>query len=174
MSGRACSESRRRVSRRRARARGRPRPGDRRDGPRQGEWPAAGRHHRADDDALRQSVPLLQDDHRRAGRLPALGVTPEGRLRRRDQELLAGAKDGPPYVPSLQHVGDAPGSASVRKDFALKRGAWRAGGSSIARPAGRSLRNSITSSSEDNPHLKDYPGYGTTPLPEAVRHRRER
>ncbi len=52
------AQTRRRVSRRRARARGRPRPRDRRDGPRQGQRPATGRHHRADDDALRQSVPL--------------------------------------------------------------------------------------------------------------------
>ncbi len=78
-----------------------------------------------------------------------------------DQELLAVAKEGPPYVPSLQHVGDAPGSASVRKDFALRRGAWARGrviDRSTGRPVPAELNYFIL---EDNPHVKDYPGYGT-------------
>ena len=71
------------------------------------------------------------------------------------------AKEGPPYVPSLQHVGDAPGPASVRKDFALKRGAWARGrviDRSTGKPVPAELNYFIL---EDNPHLKDYPGYGT-------------
>ncbi len=49
---------------RRARARGRSRARDRRDGPRPGQRPATGRHHRADQDAPRQSAPLrFRDDH---------------------------------------------------------------------------------------------------------------
>jgi hypothetical protein len=54
----------------------------------------------------------------------------------KDQELLACAKEGPPYVGSLQRVGDVPGLASVRKDFALRRGAW-ARGRVIDRSTGR-------------------------------------
>ncbi len=77
------------------------------------------------------------------------------------QELLAGAKEGPPYVPSLQQVGDTPGPASVRKDFALSRGAWARGrviDRSTGRPVPAELNYFIL---EDNPHVKDYPGYGT-------------
>jgi hypothetical protein len=78
----------------------------------------------------------------------------------RDQDLLAHAKEGPPYVGSLQHVGDAPGPASVRKDFALRRGAW-ARGRVIDRSTGRAVPAEIDYFIlEDNPHLKDYPEYG--------------
>jgi hypothetical protein len=76
-------------------------------------------------------------------------------------ELLAAAKEGPPYVPSLQHLDDAPGPASVRKDFALRRGTWARGrviDRSTGRPVPAELNYFIL---EDNPHLKDYPGYGT-------------
>ena len=90
------------------------------------------------------------------------------------QELLAVAKEGPPYVPSLQHVADAPGSASVRKDFALSRGAWARGrviDRSTGRPVFAELNYFIL---ENNPHLKDYPGYGTLRFLRPFYHRRER
>ncbi len=77
-----------------------------------------------------------------------------------DQDLLACAKEGPPYVGSLQHVGEAPGPASVRKDFALRRGAWAHGrviDRSTGRPVPAELDYFIL---EDNPHVKDYPEYG--------------
>ena len=54
-----------------------------------------------------------------------------------------------------------PGPASVRKDFALKRGAWARGrviDRSTGKPVPAELNYFIL---EDNPHLKDYPGYGT-------------
>jgi hypothetical protein len=77
------------------------------------------------------------------------------------QELLAVAKEGPPYVPSLEHLDDAPGPASVRKDFALSRGAWARGrviDRSTGRPVFAELNYFIL---KDNPHLKDYPAYGS-------------
>ncbi len=90
------------------------------------------------------------------------------------QEILAVAKEGPPYVPSLQHVDDAPGPASVRKDFALSRGTWARGrviDRSTGRPVPAELNYFIL---EDNPHLKDYPGYGTLRFIETAPYRRER
>jgi hypothetical protein len=78
----------------------------------------------------------------------------------REQELLASADAGPPYVPSLQHVGEAPGPASVRKDFALRRGAW-ARGRVIDRSTGRAVPAKLGYYIlEDNPHVNDYPEYG--------------
>ncbi len=77
------------------------------------------------------------------------------------QDLLAVASEGPPYVPSLQHLEDAPGSASVRKDFALSRGAWARGrviDRSTSTPVFAELNYFILA---NNPHLKDYQGYGT-------------
>jgi hypothetical protein len=77
------------------------------------------------------------------------------------QDLLAVASEGPPYVPSLQHLEDAPGSASVRKDFALSRGAWARGrviDRSTGTPVFAELNYFILA---NNPHLKDYQGYGT-------------
>ncbi len=76
----------------------------------------------------------------------------------KDQELLAVAKEGPPYVPSLQHVGDAPGPASVRKDFALRRGTSARGrviDRSTGRPVSAELNYFIL---EDNPHAEGLPG----------------
>jgi len=78
----------------------------------------------------------------------------------KDQELLACAKEGPPCVGSLQHVDDVPGPASVRKDFALRRGAW-ARGRVIDRSTGRPVLVELNYFMlEDNPHVKDYPAYG--------------
>jgi RNA polymerase sigma factor (sigma-70 family) len=77
------------------------------------------------------------------------------------QEILAVAKEGPPYVPSLQDLDDAPGPASLRKDFTLSRGTWARGrviDRSTGRPVFAELNYFIF---VDNPHLKDYPGYGT-------------
>ena len=72
-----------------------------------------------------------------------------------------GAKDGPPYVPSVQQVGDGRGPGPIRRDFALKRGVWARGrvtDKSTGKPVRASLDYFIL---EDNPHLKDYPRYGT-------------
>jgi RNA polymerase sigma factor (sigma-70 family) len=77
-----------------------------------------------------------------------------------DQELLAGAKEGPPYVGALQHVRDVPGPASVRKDFALRCGTW-ARGRVIDRSTGKPVPAELNYFMlEDNPHVKDYPAYG--------------
>ena len=48
------------------------------------------------------------------------------------QDVLAAVKEGPAYLPSVQHVGGERGPGPIRRDFALKRGAWRAGGSPIS------------------------------------------
>ena len=79
-----------------------------------------------------------------------------------DHELVASAEEGPPYVGSYQHVDGVPGLASVRKDFALRRGTWARGrviDRSTGKPVPARLEYFIL---EDNPHVKDYPGYGPT------------
>jgi hypothetical protein len=87
----------------------------------------------------------------------------------RDQELVAVAKEGPPYVQSLQHVGKASGPASVRKDFALRRGAWARGrvfDRSTGKPVPAELDYFML---EDNPYVKNYPGYTTLRLSRPLR-----
>ena len=79
----------------------------------------------------------------------------------RGQEILAALKDGPPYVPSVQGVGDAPEPGAIRKNFTLKRGVWARGrvtDKSTGKPVLVSLDYYFFG---DNPHLNDYPGYGT-------------
>jgi RNA polymerase sigma factor (sigma-70 family) len=79
-----------------------------------------------------------------------------------EQDVLAAPKDGPPFVPTVQHVGGGRGPGPIRMDFALKRGAWARGrviDQSTGKPLpGAGLAYFIL---EDNPHLKDYPQYGT-------------
>ena len=83
--------------------------------------------------------------------------TPSARLR----NSWSARRTGRPTYHRSQHVGETPGSASVRKDFALKRGAW-AGGRVIDRATGRAVFGELNYFIlRDNPHLKDYPGYGT-------------
>jgi hypothetical protein len=80
------------------------------------------------------------------------------------QELLAAVKEGPPYVPSVQGVGDARDPGPIRKDFVLKRGAWARGrvfDKSTGKPV---LANLDYFFFDDNPHLKDYPVYGTVSI----------
>jgi RNA polymerase sigma factor (sigma-70 family) len=77
------------------------------------------------------------------------------------QDVLATLKEGPPYVPSVQHVGDGREPGPIRKDFALKRGVLARGrvtDKSTGKPIMANLDYFILA---DNPHLKDYPGYGT-------------
>ena len=79
-----------------------------------------------------------------------------------EQNVLAAPKDGPPYVPTVQHVGGGHGPGAIRVHFALERGAWPRGrviDKSTGKPLpGAGLAYYIP---EDNPHLKDYPQYGT-------------
>jgi hypothetical protein len=78
-----------------------------------------------------------------------------------EQDLRAGAKDGPPYAPSVQHLGDTRALGPIHKDFGLKRGAWARGRVTdlfTGKPVPAYLAYYIL---EDNPHLKDYPEYGT-------------
>ena len=76
-----------------------------------------------------------------------------------DQELLASLKDGPPYLAAVQEVGE--GRGTITRDFRLKRGAW-ATGRVIDRATGKAVRAQFDYFIlEDNPHLKDYPKYGT-------------
>ena len=96
---------------------------------------------------LRQSVPLPQDDHRRTGRLPALGVTPEGRLRRGPGAPGHARRRGRPTSGRSSTSATYPGRPRSARTSPCGAAPGRAGGSSIARPAGRSLRNSITSCS---------------------------
>ena len=77
------------------------------------------------------------------------------------QDVLAAVKDGPAYLPSVQHVEVERGPGPVRRDFALKRGAWARGrvtDQSTGKPIRVGLGYHILA---DNPHLKDYPSYGT-------------
>ncbi len=91
------------------------------------------------------------------GRYRLAGVP---RISSRDQQVvLATVKDGPPYLPSAQHVGDGRESGPIRKDFALKRGVLARGrvtDQSTGKPIRATLSYYIL---QDNPHLKDYPGY---------------
>ncbi len=79
-----------------------------------------------------------------------------------EQDVLAAPKDGPPYVPEVQHVGGGHGPGPIRIDFALKRGAW-ARGRVIDKSTGKPVAWAWVSYYilEDNPHLKDYLQYGT-------------
>jgi len=79
-----------------------------------------------------------------------------------EQDVLAAAKDGPPYVPTVRDVGGGHGPGPIRMDFALKRGAW-ARGRVIDKSTGKPLAWAGLAYYilEDNPHLKDYPQYGT-------------
>jgi beta-lactamase regulating signal transducer with metallopeptidase domain len=75
------------------------------------------------------------------------------------QELLAAVKDGPAYLQSVQRLGEALGP--ITKDFELKRGVWARGrvtDKSTGKPIKARFDYFIL---EDNPHLKDYPRYGT-------------
>jgi hypothetical protein len=77
------------------------------------------------------------------------------------QEVLAAVKEGPPYVPSVQHVGNGRELGPIRTDIALKRGTWARGrvtDKSTGKPVLVSLDYYYF---KDNPHAKDYPGYGT-------------
>jgi|GEM_PF-3416297 len=77
------------------------------------------------------------------------------------QDVLASVKGGPPYLPSIQGVGDIRGAGPVTKDFALKRGVW-ARGRITDKTTGKPVRASIDYFIlEDNPHLKDFSRYGT-------------
>ena len=78
-----------------------------------------------------------------------------------EQDLLATLNDGPPYLPVVQHVGDGRGPGPIRKDFELKRGVWPRGrvtDKATGKPVRANFDYFIL---PDNPHLKDYPGYGT-------------
>ena len=75
------------------------------------------------------------------------------------QNVLATVKDGLPYLPSIQHLGDGRGPGPIRKDFALQRGVLvrgRVTDQSTGKPIRATLSYYIL---QDNPHLKDYPGY---------------
>ncbi len=75
------------------------------------------------------------------------------------QDVLAVVKDGPAYLASVQHVGDAREPGPVRKDFALKRGAW-AHGRVTDQPTGKPVRVGLGYHVlADNPHRNDYPSY---------------
>jgi BlaR1 peptidase M56 len=77
------------------------------------------------------------------------------------QDVLAAVKDGPAYLPSVQHVGERRGPDPIRKDFALKRGTWASGrvtDLSTGKPVRVGLGYHVLA---ENPHRKDYPSYGT-------------
>ncbi len=76
-----------------------------------------------------------------------------------DQQLLASLKDGPPYLPAVQPVGE--GHGTITKDFQLKRGAWATGrviDKATGKPVQAQMEYYIL---EGNPHLEEYPTYGT-------------
>jgi BlaR1 peptidase M56/Carboxypeptidase regulatory-like domain len=94
------------------------------------------------------------------GRYRLLGLPPRT-IFGDGQVVLAAVKDGPAYLPSVQNVGDERGLDPIRRDFALKRGAWTRGrvtDQSTGKPVRAYLSYHILA---DNPHLKDYPPYGT-------------
>ena len=64
-----------------------------------------------------------------------------------EQDILAALKDGPPYVPAIQHVGGGHKPGPIRMDFAMKRGARRAGASPTNPAASRSAPTSAITSS---------------------------
>jgi hypothetical protein len=75
------------------------------------------------------------------------------------QEVVAEVKGGPPYLPSIQSVGDTLGP--ITRNFELKRGVWARGritDKSNGKPVQANLSYWVF---EDNPHAKDYPPYGT-------------
>ena len=79
-----------------------------------------------------------------------------------EQGVLASSKDGPPYLGTVQPVGE--GRGTITRDFALKRGVWARGrviDQSTGLPVMASVNYFIP---EDNPHLKDYPPYGSVRL----------
>jgi hypothetical protein len=77
------------------------------------------------------------------------------------QDVLASVKDGRPYLPSVQPVGDGRGPGPITRDFRLKRGVWARGrvtDGTTGKPVRANFDYFIL---EENPHLKDYPRYGT-------------
>jgi hypothetical protein len=62
-------------------------------------------------------------------------------------ELLAGVKDGPAYLSSVQHLGDRRGPGPIRRDFSLKRGAW-ARGRDTDQSTGQPVKDAITRAGE--------------------------
>ena len=105
-------------------------------------WPASPCRPRR----VRQSLPLLQDDHR------ARAVTGSRGSPKTDfggeQDVLAAPKDGPPYVPTVQHVGDGtrarPDPHGLRAEA---RGPGARAGHRSSPPASRSGRASTITSS---------------------------
>jgi BlaR1 peptidase M56/Carboxypeptidase regulatory-like domain len=77
------------------------------------------------------------------------------------QDVLAQVKDGPAYLPSVEHVGDERKPGPIRKDFTLRRGIWARGrvtDQSTGKPVRAYLSYFIL---RDNPHLKESPSFGT-------------
>jgi Zn-dependent protease with chaperone function len=77
------------------------------------------------------------------------------------QEVLARVKDGLPYLSSLQRVADESGRGPIVTNFELKRGIWARGrvtDKSTGKPVWANVDYFIP---EDNPHLNEYPPYGT-------------
>jgi protocatechuate 3,4-dioxygenase beta subunit len=92
------------------------------------------------------------------GRYRLSGVTPKNDFNEA-QGLLASVKGGPAYLQSVQSMGEERGT--VTKDFELKRGVWARGrvtDQATGQPVQANLSYYIL---EDNPHMKDYPRYGT-------------
>ncbi|WP_435011013.1 sigma-70 family RNA polymerase sigma factor [Tundrisphaera lichenicola] len=74
------------------------------------------------------------------------------------QQVLARV-DGEPYLQAVQSVGE--GSGTITRDFDLKRGVWARGrvtDGTTGQPVQAQFDYYIF---EENPHLKEYPRYGT-------------
>jgi hypothetical protein len=94
------------------------------------------------------------------GRYRLAGIPPKSAFGD-GQDVLASVKDGRPYLPSVQAVGDGRGPGPIPRDFRLKRGVWARGrvtDGTTGKPVRANFDYFIL---EDNPHLKDYPRYGT-------------
>jgi beta-lactamase regulating signal transducer with metallopeptidase domain len=95
-----------------------------------------------------------------SGRYRLTGIPPKNSFGQTD-DVLASVPDGPPYLQSVQSLDEKLADKPVTRDFALKLGVVARGRVTdkvTGKPIQANLDYFIL---YDNPHLKEYPKYGT-------------
>jgi RNA polymerase sigma factor (sigma-70 family) len=83
-------------------------------------------------------------------------------LPKRDDFSIKAFADDQPYGSAGKKVPDSPGLEAVTVDFELKRGIWIEG-KITDKSTGKPLKAPVEYHAlADNPHLRDYPGFGTS------------
>jgi beta-lactamase regulating signal transducer with metallopeptidase domain len=95
-----------------------------------------------------------------SGRYRLTGISPKNSFGQTD-DVLAWVPEGPAYLQSVQPLDEKLTEGPVTRDFALKRGVI-ARGRVTDKVTGKPIRANLDYFIlDDNPHLKEYPKYGT-------------